>query len=256
MSTPPPPYTPVPSTEKAPSTILRLPQFLVGPDGRTVKRYSPLTLASDVIVDAYQMRVAGDCDTDFLPSSFDSTAAGSVPVTGRWRRRLTPAANATFVQGIVTASAILALFLHPSCAASPAPPQRAAVDAVLLASAIVLLSETLARFAATALPYSLAKLGFWVGVFTSCSLALDISFLAGGWAVRPCSAPLAQPRSCFRTHELRAMLPCRGPAFFALFSPQAQQTHWKVLTAIRAARVARVMRLYAVVMHWRHNTVS
>lgn len=165
------------------SPLPRTTQFLVGPDGRTVKRYAPLTLVSEVLADYYQMRVAAD-DLDYLPSTFDKMMPSNVPVTGRWRRRLNPAANAHAVQALVMASAILALILYPASAASSHPPRRAAVDGTLLAAAVVLLLDTLARFLATALPYSLASLGFWVGIFTSFSLALDITFFAEEWAVR------------------------------------------------------------------------
>lgn len=129
------------------------------------------------------MRVAAD-DIDYLPTTFDSLHASNVPVTGRWRRRLNPAANAQAVQAVVTAAATLALFLYPACAASHSPPKTSSVDGVLLACAIVIFLEATARLMATALPYSLASLRVWVGIFTSFSLALDISFIAGAWAVR------------------------------------------------------------------------
>lgn len=151
-------------------------------------------------------------------------------------------------------------------------PRAAAVDGVLLASTLVLLGDTLIRSLATALSYAVASGGLYVGLFFAATMALDISFLAGNWAVRAAAAAAVLLKfqifclySLFLPKPSTVFLPSRlillsktwhDPSTpFLLNISQARQTGWRFLTAIRAARVSRVLRLYSVWQLWRSTTV-
>lgn len=136
---------------------------------------------------------------------------------------------------------------HSTARALLSPARTGAVDGAIIACAAVLLLDTAGR----ALDYQSrwgGLLGICVELFCVGSLCLDVSFLKGTWAVR-LSTPL-------KTHLLvvhRAQLSGLFPPFPR--HSQEAQTSKRILIAIRAARVARVLRLWYLVQSWRRVAV-
>lgn len=146
-----------------------------------------------------------------------------MPVTGRRRfaRRLLAAARSREFTGLALVCTVLTLFLYPGAAASAAEPNETAIDAIVACCAGVLALETICRQASLSGDKGGPRRGGLVRplfeAFMFVNLALDVSTLAAPWAER--------------------------------------QTGGRILVAIRAARVSRVLRLWFLVQTWRQRTV-
>lgn len=154
-------------------------------------------------------------------------------------------------------------------------PPAGGVDGALLACAVLLTLDTAARaLLGDALRprrgrcFLTGPAGVLLDLFCAFNLCLDISFLAGDWAARWPSAAApgaAPPRRCvlFSTARAPGPRPAEkragtatdpdGPPRSPRPSAQERQTDPKVLTAIRAARISRVLRLWRAVQAWRRR---